>query len=381
MRGLLFKFKCLKVRKFESSMKFIDEFRDAGAAKKLTDKIRETVKSPCNIMEVCGGQTHSIMKYGLDKLLPEEITLLHGPGCPVCVTGISIIDKAVEIALRPEVILCSFGDMLRVPGSRIDLLSAKAAGGDVRMVYSPTDAVKMADENRDKEIVFFAVGFETTAPANGLAVLQAEAMDPNNFSLLSSQVLVPPALELLMNLEDTKIDGFLAPGHVCTITGYEDYERISSKYRVPIAVTGFEPVDILAGVYSCVKMLAEGRYETENCYGRVVRREGNLQARQLLEKVFTVVDREWRGIGVIPGSGLNLNAEYARFDALNKFGPLEKKDSGISVCISGEILQGKRKPPECPVFGKECTPMKPLGATMVSSEGACAAYYKYGSKV
>jgi hydrogenase expression/formation protein HypD len=328
-------------------------------------------------MEVCGGQTHSIVKFGIDELLPNDITLVHGPGCPVCVTPLEQIDKAIEIASRPDVIFCSFGDMLRVPGSDKDLLTVKAKGGDIKIVYSPLDALKLAIENQDKEVVFFAVGFETTAPANAMAVYQANNQNIKNFSVLVSHVLVPPAIEAILSSENNRVQAFLAAGHVCTVMGFEEYEPIVRKYNVPIVVTGFEPVDILQGVYMCVKQLEEGRAEPENAYSRVVTRKGNEPAINIIKEVFKIVPRKWRGIGEIPQSGLGLSDKYKCFDAERKFGVVDYTKAESTECISGLILQGVKKPNECPAFGDKCTPEHPLGATMVSSEGACAAYYRY----
>jgi hydrogenase expression/formation protein HypD len=358
-------------------MKFIDEYRDAKAAREYADAIARIATKPWTIMEVCGGQTHAIVKYGVDELLPASVTLLHGPGCPVCVTPVELIDKAIEIASRSDVIFTSFGDMLRVPGTRGDLLSVKANGGDVRMVYSPLDAVKIAQANPAKQVVFFAVGFETTAPANAMAVYQADQQDIQNFSVLVSHVLVPPAIEAILSSSNNRVQGFLAAGHVCTIMGYTEYEPIAQQYRIPFVVTGFEPLDILQGVYMLVKQLEEGRAEVENQYSRSVRRDGNLPAQQLIRDVFTIVPRKWRGIGEIPHSGLGLRERYASFDAELRFGVAEYVAEESSECISGLILQGIKKPHECPAFGTRCTPERPLGATMVSSEGACAAYYRY----
>lgn len=358
-------------------MKFIDEYRSPEAAHKLAEAIARITTRPHTIMEVCGGQTHAIMKYGIDELLPGEINLLHGPGCPVCVTPVELIDKAVEIALIPEVIFCSFGDMLRVPGTIKDLLSVKAEGGDVRTVYSPLDALKVAADNPRRQVVFFAVGFETTAPANAMAAYQAKLRGITNFSLLVSLMLIPPAMELILEADRCKIEGFLAPGHVCTVTGYAKYEHIAQQYQVPIVVTGFEPVDILKGIYMCVKMMEEGRVEVKNQYTRSVRREGNPTAQRVIKEILRVVTRRWRGIGGIPRGGLGLSGKYAEFDAENRFGPAKYHDEIDSVCISGLVLQGVKKPNECPAFRKTCTPEHPLGATMMSSEGACAAYYRY----
>jgi hydrogenase expression/formation protein HypD len=358
-------------------MKFLDEYRDGDLAKKLSVEIHRVTTKPWNIMEVCGGQTHAIVKFGIDELLPEKITLIHGPGCPVCVTPLEIIDQALEIASRPDVIFASFGDMLRVPGSTTDLLSVKARGGDVRIVYSPLDAVKLAEQNPAKEVVFFGVGFETTAPATAMAIYQAVQKHLVNFSMLISHVLVPPAMEALLSSPNCRVQGFLAAGHVCTVMGFEEYFSVAKKYRVPIVVTGFEPLDILQGVLMTVRQLESGRAEVENQYSRAVRREGNLPAQELIKKVFRIVPRKWRGVGEIPQSGLGLGGEYAAFDAAKRFGLADRRVEESSECRSGLVLQGQIKPHECPAFGGECTPEHPLGATMVSSEGACAAYYRY----
>lgn len=358
-------------------MKYIDEYRDAAQARRLAAAIAHITTRRWTLMEVCGGQTHAIVKFGIDALLPPQINLLHGPGCPVCVTPVSLIDKAVALAGHPDVILTSFGDMMRVPGTTGDLFSAKAAGGDVRMVYSPLDALQIAVDNPHKQVVFFAVGFETTAPANAMAVYQAAQRGVANFSLLVSHVLVPPAIETILSSADNRVQGFLAAGHVCAVVGYEEYEPLAARYRVPFVVTGFEPLDILHGVYMCVKQLEEGRAEVENQYARCVRREGNITARRLVDDVFTVVARQWRGIGHIADSGLALRPAYADFDAERRFDLTAETEEGAGVCISGLILQGIRKPAQCPAFGRDCTPERPLGATMVSSEGACAAYYRY----
>jgi hydrogenase expression/formation protein HypD len=358
-------------------MKYLDEYRDAEGAHKLAREIARITTKPWTLMEVCGGQTHAIVKFGLDELLPKKVTLIHGPGCPVCVTPVELIDKALEIASQPNVIFCSFGDMLRVPGSTADLLSVKAQGGDVRIIYSPTDAVKLAQQNPGKEVVFFGVGFETTAPATAMAVYQAATGGVKNFSLLVSHVLVPPAIEAVLSAPACRVQAFLAAGHVCTVMGYEEYIPIVAKYHVPIVVTGFEPLDILQGVLMCVEQLENGRGEVENQYSRSVRKEGNRPAQQLIREVFQVVPRKWRGIGEIPRSGLGLSAAYAAFDAERKFGVAELRVEESSECLSGLVLQGKIKPHECPAFGTRCTPEHPLGATMVSSEGACAAYYRY----
>jgi hydrogenase expression/formation protein HypD len=328
-------------------------------------------------MEVCGGQTHAIVKFGIDELLPKQITLIHGPGCPVCVTPLEIIDQALEIARLPGVIFTSFGDMLRVPGSTTDLLAAKADGADVRIVYSPLDAVKIAEQNPSREVVFFGVGFETTAPATAMGVYQAAQKGLKNFSMLISHVLVPPAIEALMSSPDCRVQGFLAAGHVCTVMGYEEYFPLAQKYRVPIVVTGFEPLDILHGILMTVQQLESGRAEVENQYSRAVRREGNRPAQDLIKQVFRVVPRKWRGIGEIPQSGLGLREDYRAFAAELKFGLSEHRVDEPAECLAGLILQGLKKPHECPAFGTRCTPEHPFGATMVSSEGACAAYYRY----
>jgi hydrogenase expression/formation protein HypD len=358
-------------------VKYIDEYRDQDSAERFASAIACLTTRPWTIMEVCGGQTHAIVKFGIDELLPKEITLVHGPGCPVCVTPLELIDKAIEIAFRPGVIFCSFGDMLRVPGSEMDLLAVKANGGDVRIVYSPLDAVKIARENPSREVVFFAVGFETTAPANAMAVFQADQQELHNFSLLVSHVLVPPAMEAILASPRNCVQGFLAAGHVCTVMGFTEYGPIAEKYRVPIVVTGFEPLDILQGVYMCVQQLEQGRAEVENQYTRSVRREGNQVAQRLIRDVFRVIPRKWRGVGEIPCSGFALSEKYADFDAERRFGVADYTAEESGECISGLILQGVKKPQECPGFGTRCTPEHPLGATMVSSEGACAAYYQY----
>ncbi len=358
-------------------MKFLEEFRDAGTARQYADALARLTTRPWTIMETCGGQTHSIIKFGVDQLLPSTLTLIHGPGCPVCVTPLELIDKAIAIASRPEVIFCSFGDMLRVPGSERDLLSVKAGGGDVRVVYSPLDALKIARTNPARPVVFFAVGFETTAPGNAMAVFQARRENVSNFSMLVSHVLVPPAMEAILSSPNNRVQGFLAAGHVCTVMGYKEYEPIAEKYRVPIVVTGFEPTDILQGIYLCVRQLEEGRAEVENQYARSVRKEGNLEAQKLMQQVFTIIPRKWRGIGEIARSGLGLTPEYAAFDSELRFEVAGINTDEPAECISGLILQGLKKPNECSAFGVRCTPEKPLGATMVSPEGACAAYYRY----
>lgn len=358
-------------------MKFVDEYRDARAVAELARAIARRVTRPWTLMEVCGGQTHAIVRFGLDELLPAGVTLVHGPGCPVCVTPVELIDKALTLAARPEVTFCSFGDMLRVPGSRQDLLSVKAAGGDVRIVYSPLDAVKLARALPGRQVVFFAVGFETTAPANALAVLQARQLGLTNFSLLVSHVRVPPALEAILTAPGNRVQGFLAAGHVCTVMGCAEYHPLAARYRVPIVVTGFEPVDVLRGVCQCLEQLETGRAEVENAYGRAVREHGNPAARALVDEVFEVVDRAWRGLGRIPRSGWGLREKFAAFDAERRFGLTGDGVEESTECRSGLVLQGALKPPECPAFGTRCTPEHPLGATMVSSEGACAAYYRY----
>lgn len=358
-------------------MRFIDEYRDAAAAQRLAREIARLTTRPWTIMEICGGQTHAIVKFGLDELLPKEITLIHGPGCPVCVTPIEIIDKALEIAARPDVIFTSFGDMLRVPGSTADLLSIKAQGGDVRIVYSPLDAVKLAERNPGRQIVFFGVGFETTAPATAMAVYLASKKGLENFSLLVSHVLVPPAIEALLSSPKNRVGAFLAAGHVCTVMGYEEYVPLAARFHVPIVVTGFEPLDILHGVLMCVHQLENGRAIVENQYSRSVRKEGNQPAQKLIHDVFQVVPRKWRGLGEISQSGLGLRNRYRDFDAEHRFGQTDYRPATESECRGGLILQGQIKPRECPAFGTRCTPEHPLGATMVSSEGACAAYYRY----
>jgi hydrogenase expression/formation protein HypD len=359
-------------------MRYIDEYRDQKAARNYAKLIHQITTRPWTLMEICGGQTHTIVKFGIEDLLTKDISLVHGPGCPVCVTPLEIIDKAIEIASRPDVIFTSFGDMLRVPGSRKDLLSVKAEGGDVRIVYSPLDAVKIAQQNSDKNVVFLAVGFETTAPANAMSVWQAKKLGLKNYSILCSHVLVPPAMEALLSSQSKVIQGFLAAGHVCTVMGYEEYLPLAARYRVPIVVTGFEPVDILQGIYMTVKQLEEGRFEVENQYARSVRREGNVAARRLMSEVFTTIDRKWRGIGTIPRSGYGLSEAYTGFDAEKVFDVGEIIADESPLCIAGLVLQGLKKPHECSAFGRECTPERPLGAPMVSSEGSCAAYYHFG---
>ena len=361
-------------------MKFVDEYRSATLAQQYAQKIADITHQPWTIMEICGGQTHSIVKYGIDTLLPSEITLIHGPGCPVCVTPIELIDCALMIASLPDVIFCSFGDMLRVPGTEKDLLTIKAVGGDVRIVYSPLDSLKIAQDNPQKQVVFFGVGFETTTPATAMAVYQAAQQGVKNFSLLVSHVLVPPAMEALLSSPNCVVQGFLAAGHVCTVMGYEAYHPIAQKYHVPIVITGFEPIDILQGIYLCIQQLETGKAYCENQYIRSVKSHGNALAQQLIQEVFEVVPRRWRGIGEIRQSGLGLRSQYATYDASRRFSDVLSASTTVrcpSPCISGEIMQGYKKPHDCPAFGSQCTPEKPLGAPMVSSEGACAAYYRY----
>ena len=359
-------------------MKYQQEYRDPGATRKLQQAIAGITTQPWTIMEVCGGQTHAIVKYGIDKLLPPKIELVHGPGCPVCVTPLELIDRAIAIAARPDVLFCSFGDMLRVPGSQRDLFAVKAAGGDVRIVYSPLDCLKIAEQNPDRTVVFFAVGFETTSPANAMAVKQAKRRGIKNFAVLVSHVLVPPAMRAILSSPTNRVQGFLGAGHVCAVMGYEEYEPLAAEFQIPIVVTGFEPLDLLEGVYRCVSMLEAGKVGVDNQYARAVKRDGNPPARQLVDEVFAIGDRKWRGIGTIPQSGLKLRPEFAEYDAETRFSLQQLQVLESDVCISGLILQGIRKPHECPAFGKTCTPERPLGATMVSSEGACAAYYNYG---
>jgi hydrogenase expression/formation protein HypD len=361
-------------------VKFLSEYRDQKAANQLARQIWKKVTRPWTVMEICGGQTHTIVKCGLEDLLPHDITLVHGPGCPVCVTPIDLIDKAVAIARRPDVTFCSFGDMLRVPGSSKSLFDAKAEGADVRIVYSPLDALKLAKTNPDRQVVFFAVGFETTAPANAMAAWQADYDHVDNFSLLVSHVLVPPAMEALLSSESCVVQGFLAAGHVCTVMGYEEYFPIAERYRVPIVVTGFEPLDILEGILMTVSQLEEGRHEVENQYVRATRREGNRPAQDRITEVFEVVNRQWRGLGEIPSSGFQLRGRFQKYDANRRYPSSAEPARESPECISGLILQGIKKPHECPAFAAKCTPENPLGAPMVSSEGACAAYYHYGRR-
>lgn len=358
-------------------MKFLTEYRDPHLVEQYVQEIRRIVTRPCKIMEVCGGQTHSLVKNGLLQMLPPEVTMVHGPGCPVCVTPLHLIDKSVWLASQPNVILCSYGDMIRVPGSVRSLLEAKAQGADVRILYSPLEAVKLAQEHPDKEVVFFAVGFETTAPANAMSVLHAQKLGLKNYAILTSHVLVPPAIEAVLSDPETAIDAFLAAGHVCTIMGFDEYYPLAEKYKVPIVITGFEPVDLLQGILMAVRQLEHGEHRVENQYSRVVRPEGNPAARKIIGQVFGATDREWRGIGTIPGSGWELQPGFAAFDANEKFNISLEKASENAECIAGQVLKGIKKPFECPQFGKKCTPSNPLGAPMVSSEGACAAYYHF----
>lgn len=358
-------------------MKYLDEFSNPELARKLLDQIHAATTRPWAIMEVCGGQTHSIIRHGIDQLLPEKIEMIHGPGCPVCVTPLEIIDRALAIAASPGVIFCSFGDMLRVPGSTKDLFHIKSEGGDVRVVYSPLDALAIAKANPDRQVVFFGIGFETTAPANAMTVFQAKRQGIENFSLLVSHVLVPPAIAAIMESPTCRVQAFLAAGHVCSVMGTREYPALAEKYQVPMVVTGFEPLDILEGIRRTVLQLESGRHELENAYTRAVTAEGNLAAQAMLADVFEVSDRTWRGIGMIPGSGWRLSAAYREYDAQARFDVERIHTAESSICRSGEVLQGLLKPNECAAFGKECTPRTPLGATMVSSEGACAAYYLY----
>ncbi len=361
-------------------MRFIDEYRNEIETQKLVQAIHQRATQPWTLMEICGGQTHTLIKFGILDLLPTTLTLIHGPGCPVCVTPLELIDKAIAIAQRPEVIFTSFGDMLRVPGSTTDLLSVKAQGGDVRMVYSPLDALKLAEKHPQRQVVFFAVGFETTAPATAMAVWQAAQQKVANFSILCSHVLVPPAMEALLSAPDTLIQGFLAAGHVCAVMGYWEYESLASTYHVPIVVTGFEPLDLLQGIFMTVCALEDGRATVENQYSRAVVRAGNIPAQKMLQHVFVPGDRQWRGIGTIPKSGFRLKPAFAQFDAEQRFDVAAVTTRESARCIAGEILQGWKKPHQCSAFGTDCTPEHPLGAPMVSSEGACAAYYQYAAR-
>lgn len=362
-------------------MKYLSEYRDAKLVKRVIEEIRQNVTQPWVLMEICGGQTHAIVRYGIDQILPPEIELVHGPGCPVCVTPLELIDKALAIASQPGVIFTSYGDMLRVPGSGQDLFSVRAAGGDVRVVYSPLDAVKIAQQNPDKQVVFFAIGFETTAPPNVMSVLQAKELGLKNYSILVSHMRVPPAMHAILNSPSNRVQGFLLAGHVCTVMGYWEYQPIAEQYGVPMAVTGFEPLDIVHGIYQVVHRLEDSQVEVANAYPRSVTREGNRPAQAMIQRVFMECDRKWRGIGTIPNSGWKLRPEFAEFDAENRFQVDTIQPEESPLCIAGQILQGKKKPHECSAFGGECTPEHPLGATMVSAEGACAAYYRYGRGV
>lgn len=357
---------------------FTNSFRDAELVQKVVDEIRRVVTRPWVLMEICGGQTHSIVRHGLDQLLPPEIELVHGPGCPVCVTPLEQIDRALAIASRPEVIFTSYGDMLRVPGSGMDLFSVRARGGDVRVVYSPLDALKIARENPEKQVVFFAIGFETTAPPNVMAVQQAKALGLNNFSVLVSHVRVPPAIQAILGSPSNRVQGFLLAGHVCSVMGYWEYPALAEKYRVPMVVTGFEPLDLVQGILETVKRLEAGQVEVANGYSRLVTLQGNPSAQKMIAQVFMECDRAWRGIGVIPMSGWCLRPEYDAFNAEKRFDVADITPRELPLCVAGQIMQGLKKPHDCPAFGRECAPEHPLGATMVSSEGACAAYYKYG---
>lgn len=359
-------------------MKYLDEFRDPEAAHRLLAEIKATVTRPWALMEVCGGQTHSLLRNGIDELLPEQVEMIHGPGCPVCVTPLEMIDRALAIAALPNTIMCSFGDMLRVPGSEADLFQVRSRGGDVRVVYSPLDSVQIARDNPDKQVVFFGIGFETTAPANAMAVYQAHREGLKNFSMLVSHVLVPPAIEAIMTSPDCRVQAFLAAGHVCSVMGTDEYLPLVERYQVPIVVTGFEPLDLLAGILACVRQLEAGQARLENAYARAVRAEGNPAARQMLQEVFQVTDRNWRGIGEIPRSGWQLSPGFREYDAELRFGVGHLRSCESALCQAGQVLQGLIKPNQCPAFGKECTPRTPLGATMVSSEGACAAYFHSG---
>ncbi|MEO0506453.1 MAG: hydrogenase formation protein HypD [Bacteroidota bacterium] len=362
-------------------MKYLSEYRDPELAKKYLEEIKNTVSRPWSIMEVCGGQTHSLVKNGIIEMLPKEVTMIHGPGCPVCVTPLNLIDKAVHLALEKGVILCSFGDMLRVPGSEKSLLEAKAEGADIRILYSPLEAVKIAEDHPEKEVVFFAVGFETTAPANALSVIHAHRKELKNYSILASHVLVPPAIKAVIDDEESRIDGFLAAGHVCTIMGNSEYHPLSAKYKVPIVVTGFEPLDVLQGILMVIRQLEQSHSEVENQYARIVREEGNVEAQKVIHEVFAIQNQIWRGIGEIPMSGYGVKPKYADFDATKKYEVSIEEAPENPECISGQIMKGIKKPFECAQFGKKCKPSNPLGAPMVSSEGACAAYYHFSGMV
>ncbi|MEL6968778.1 MAG: hydrogenase formation protein HypD [Bacteroidota bacterium] len=362
-------------------MKFLTEYRDPELAQRYLEEIKHTVTRPWTIMEVCGGQTHSLVKNGILNMLPKEINMVHGPGCPVCVTPLSLIDKAVYLAEEESVILCSYGDMLRVPGSEKSLLEAKANGADIRILYSPLEAVKIAQDNPDRQVVFFAVGFETTAPANALSVVHADRLGLDNYSILASHVLVPPAIEALVSDEECVVEGFLAAGHVCTIMGMEEYYPLVEKYQVPIVITGFEPVDILQGILMTVQQLEAGEAKLENQYSRMVRPAGNPNAIETIHEIFDVTDRMWRGMDVIPNSGYEVKKSYLKFDARKKFAVNIPEAPENKECIAGDIMKGIKKPFECPNFGTKCKPENPLGAPMVSSEGACAAYYHFSDQI
>ncbi|MBI1792715.1 MAG: hydrogenase formation protein HypD [Chloroflexi bacterium] len=359
-------------------MKYVDEYRDAAQVRSVIEEIRHTVTRRWTLMEICGGQTHAIVRHGIDQLLPPEIELVHGPGCPVCVTPLELVDKALVIASQPDVIFCSYGDMLRVPGSGRDLFSVKAQGGDIRVVYSPLDAVKIAGQNPDKQVVFFAIGFETTAPPNVMSVLQAQRLGLTNYTMLVSHVRVPPAIRAILSSPQNRVQGFLLAGHVSAVMGYWEYPSLVEEFKVPMAVTGFEPLDIVKGILAAVQLLEAGRMEVVNAYSRAVTLEGNQPAQKTIEKVFMECDRKWRGIGMIPMSGWRLRPEFDLFDAEKRFDVETIQTDESPLCIAGQILQGLKKPQECSAFGTLCTPERPLGATMVSSEGACAAYYRYG---
>ncbi|MDE3089569.1 MAG: hydrogenase formation protein HypD [Chloroflexota bacterium] len=359
-------------------MKYVSEYRDAKLVQGVIEEIRRITTRHWVIMEICGGQTHAIVRHGIDQLLPAEIELVHGPGCPVCVTPLELIDKALAIAARPDAIFTSYGDMLRVPGTDRDLFSVRAAGGDVRVVYSPLDAVRIAQQNPDKQVVFFAIGFETTAPPNVMSVMQAQQLGVQNYSILVSHVRVPPAMHAILSSPANRVQGFLLAGHVCAVMGYWEYPPLANKYHVPMAVTGFEPLDIAQGILTVVHALEDGRIQVENAYPRTVTFEGNQPAQQMIDKVFMECDRKWRGIGTIPMSGWCLRPEFDEFNAEKRFDVGEIQTSESPLCIAGQILQGLKKPHDCSAFGTQCTPEHPLGATMVSAEGACAAYYKYG---
>ena len=359
-------------------MKYVDEYRNPEVARALVEKIRATVSRPWVIMEICGGQTHAIVRYGIDRLLPENVELVHGPGCPVCVTPLETIDRALAIARRPGVVFTSFGDMLRVPGSDEDLLAVKARGADVRVVYSPLDALALARENPSRQVVFLGIGFETTAPANAMALREAKRQDVRNFSMLASHVLTPPAIASILQAKDNRVQAFLGPGHVCTVTGYAAYESLAERYRTPIVISGFEPVDLLESIFMAVRQLEAGEARVENQYARGVTRHGTPIARELVDDVFETFDKKWRGIGTIPKSGLRIRHEYRAFDADWVFDVGDISTREPAACMSGLVLRGLKKPCDCPAFGKECTPRTPLGATMVSAEGACAAYFQHG---